>query len=57
MEYEIDELDGLLDPSTNPSLIRRPKPALSGHNRLASWKRSHSPQKGVTIPEEEEQLC
>lgn len=57
MEYEIDELDGLLDPSTNPSLIRRPKPALSRHNRLASWKGTRSPQKGVTIPEEEEQLC
>jgi hypothetical protein len=57
MEYEIDELDVLLDASTNPSLMRRPKPAASRHTRLASWKRRPSRQTAVVIPEEEEQFA
>lgn len=52
MEYEIDEIGVLLDPSTNPSIIRR----------RAAASRLHRPvpakpcQKAVVIPEEEEQL-
>jgi hypothetical protein len=56
MEYEIDDCDGLFDPSTNPSLARRPLPARSRHSRLSSWNRAKPCQKAVVIPEEEEQL-
>ena len=52
MEYEIDDLDGLFDPSTNPSLIRRRRTTVA---RLLEVKRAKPCQKAVLIPEEEEQ--
>ena len=54
MEYEIEDCDALFDPSTNPSLVHRPR-ARSRHAQLSSWKRTG--QKAVAIPEEEEQLA
>ena len=56
MEYEIDDLEGLFDASTNPSLVHRRHPVPSRQSRLASWSRSKPCQKAVVIPEEEEQL-
>jgi hypothetical protein len=56
MEYEIDDCDVLFDPSTNPSLVHRPRPARGRPTRLSSWNRAKPCQKGVVIPEEEEQL-
>jgi hypothetical protein len=55
MEYEIDDLDGLLDPNTNPSLIHRPKAPTRRKPRLHSWNRAKPCQVAVLIPEEEEQ--
>ena len=55
MEYEIDDCDALFDQSTNPSLVHRRR-TRSRHSRLASWNRTTPCQKGVVIPEEEEQL-
>ena len=49
MEFEIEE-DVLLDPSTNPSLVRR---------RRIDWRRAlprGGDQKAFVIPEEEDQL-
>jgi hypothetical protein len=53
MEYEIDDCDMLFDASTNPSLIRRRRATIS---RLLGANRAKRCQKGVLIPEEEEQL-
>ena len=57
MEYEIDDCDALFDPSTNPSLIHRPKAAAGRKPRLYSWARVEISRKAVSIPEEEEQLA
>lgn len=57
MEFEIDDQDGLFDPSTNPSLVHRPRPARQRPSRLASWNRAKPCQKAVAIPEEEDQLA
>ena len=54
MEYEIDDCDALFDPSTNPSLARRPRNP-SRHSRLSSWNKPC--RKAVVIPEEEDQLA
>jgi hypothetical protein len=56
MEYEIDDCDVLFDPSTNPSLVHRPRAKPSRHSRLSSWNRAKPCQKAVVIPEEEEKL-
>jgi hypothetical protein len=56
MEYEIEDCDALFDQSTNPSLVHRRRPAPARHSRLSSWNRTTPCQKGVVIPEEEEQL-
>ena len=56
MEFEIEDCDGLFDPSTNPSLAHNARAARSRHSRLASWNRKPC-QKAVAIPEEEEQLA
>jgi hypothetical protein len=54
MEYEIDDCDALFDPSTNPSLVYRPKAAAGRKPRLYSWNRARPCQMAVLIPEEEE---
>ncbi len=53
MEFEIEE-DLLLDPSTNPSLVHRPRP---GACRRPGARRTKEYQKAVLIPEEEDQLA
>jgi hypothetical protein len=52
MEYEIDDCDILFDASTNPSLVHRRRVTIS---RLMGARRAKPCQKGVLIPEEEEQ--
>jgi hypothetical protein len=52
MEYEIDDCDILFDASTNPSLVHRRRVTIS---RLLGARRAKPCQKGVLIPEEEEQ--
>ena len=53
MEYEIESETVLFDPSTNPSLERRPvRPA---RDRLPQEKRKL--QKAEVIPDEEEQAA
>jgi hypothetical protein len=56
MEFEIEEDALLLDPSTNPSLVRRRRSTADRKARLHSWNRKPC-QKAVIIPEEEEQLA
>jgi hypothetical protein len=56
MEYEIDDCDSLFDASTNPSLDHRRRATADRKPRLHSWSRKPC-QKGVTIPEEEDQLA
>jgi hypothetical protein len=51
MEYEIDDCDLLFDSSTNPSLLRRSKPAAE-KPRLPRWVRAGTSRKAVAIPEE-----
>ena len=57
MEYEIEDETVLFDASTNPSLARRKRSALSRPSRLASWTRVKPVQTAVVIPEEEQQLA
>ena len=52
MEFEIEDCDGLFDASTNPSLVHRRRVTIS---RLLGARRSKPCQKGVVIPEEEDQ--
>jgi hypothetical protein len=53
MEYEIDDRDLLFDSSTNPSLLRRSKPA-AAKPKLPRWVRAGTSRKAVAIPEEGE---
>jgi hypothetical protein len=53
MEHEIDDCDLLFDSSTNPSLLRRPKPS-AARPGLSRWARARASRKAVAIPEEGE---